>query len=355
MFGSSVLAVVLTGMGQTACAAARDHWRGPAGSDRPGRGNQRRLGDARRGRSRRPGRQRLSRSIRWRRRSFSSRPRQPNRPGWKVQPQRDKPGHRALQEKVMALAPSDFTFVQTLIRQQAAIDLKQRQELPCRNPHGGLAGLEGFKSIEELVAQVAKGTPCGSEGESGGGDYDATNLLLSRIKPFEALGRSVLPELFVKRGRPASCGSGVRLPRRPRSRTASPCCWRTTSRITCMNIQILATDLETSSSGAARADTKLEVNQGCRCAVAGGVLQPERGVGVAVRGGVRSIVQLNMLNLDWPLAASSPPRTSSFSQHSHLFQQPHAKANPCSNPRASLAPMAICFWAEGDDSQHRPP
>src|SRR5262245_13695461 len=99
----------------------------------------------------------------------------------------------------MALAPADFAFVQSYIRQRAAIDLGDDKSYLVETRLAALARLEGFKCVADLVARVRLGTPTDLSRKIVEAMTTNETSFFRDVKPFEALKRFILPELFARR------------------------------------------------------------------------------------------------------------------------------------------------------------
>ncbi len=205
----------------------------------------------------------------------------------------------------MGLAATDFAFVQTLARQQAAIDLGDDKGYLVESRLANLARLEGFKCVGDLVARARGGPPTDLHRKIIEALTTHETSFFRDVKPFEALRRVILPELFLKRAAvrqlriwSAACSTGQEpysIAMLLRQDFAGYLNW---------NIQVLATDLSREVIQRARSGrfSQLEVNRGLPARLLVSYFTQISATEWQCREEVRNMVQFATLNLvgPWP-------------------------------------------------------
>lgn len=165
----------------------------------------------------------------------------------------------------MAISSADFTYVQTLVRDRAAIVLEDRQGYLVEARLSPVARAAGMDSVGALVTRLRASHPGGLHSRVVEAMTTNETSFFRDIHPFEALERHLLPELIARRAAQrrlsiwsAACSSGqepytvamVLADRFPQLRG-----W---------DVRILATDISTQMLQRASAGrySQLEMNRG---------------------------------------------------------------------------------------------
>lgn len=165
----------------------------------------------------------------------------------------------------MAISKSDFDFISQLARSQAAIVLEPGKEYLVEARLGSLAQREGFQSMEALIAKVRTEPPNGLQHKVIDSLTTNETSFFRDFHPFEALRKSIIPELIEKRAHTrqltiwsAACSTG----QEPFS--LAMMLYEHFPQLRDWNISIHATDLSPTVLKAAKlaAYTQFEVNRG---------------------------------------------------------------------------------------------
>jgi chemotaxis protein methyltransferase CheR len=207
--------------------------------------------------------------------------------------------------QAMTLNATEFDYVRRLVKDQAAIVLEDDKRYLVESRLLPLVRREGFLSLSQLVNKLQSEHFNGLQRQVVEAMTTNETSFFRDFHPFEALRKSVLPDLISKRGPTpelaiwcAACSAG----QEPYSlaillREHFP-------RLASGNIRILATDLSSEMLARARAGrySQLEVNRGLPAALLVKYFQ-KRGVDWYLRDDIRCMVDFRILNLadPWPL------------------------------------------------------
>ncbi len=205
----------------------------------------------------------------------------------------------------MAIQSGTFEYVRTLVEKRAAIVLETGKEYLVESRLAPLARTEGFKSVDELVEQLAKGLPGPLHTKIVEAMTTNETTFFRDVHPFEALRTTILPELIQARAATrrlniwsAACSSGqepVTICMIIKEHFPQLANWR---------ISFLGTDLSSTMVERARAGrfSQLEVNRGLPAPL---LLKYFTKVGMdwVVREDIRAMVDYQVMNLaaPWPV------------------------------------------------------
>ena len=165
----------------------------------------------------------------------------------------------------MALNPTDFQFVSTLVRQRSAIVLEPEKSYLLEARLTPLARAEGFASLEALVAQMRAQPFNGLHRKVVEAMTTNETSFFRDLHPFEALRQVVLPEVLKHRQATrtlniwcAACSSGQE------PYTVAMTLLEHFPQLSGWNFRILATDLSGEMVARSRAGRygQIEVNRG---------------------------------------------------------------------------------------------
>jgi chemotaxis protein methyltransferase CheR len=115
----------------------------------------------------------------------------------------------------MRITPSDFEYVQDLVRKRSAIVLESGKEYLVESRLSAVARDEGFTSIDRLVAELRRSPANGLHRKAVEAMTTNETTFFRDIHPFQALRLQVLPELIQRRAAQrqlsiwcAGCSSG---------------------------------------------------------------------------------------------------------------------------------------------------
>jgi len=165
----------------------------------------------------------------------------------------------------VALSPADFQFLSTLVRQRSAIVLEPEKSYLLEARLSPLARIEGFGSIETLVAALRQQTFNGLHRKVVEAMTTNETSFFRDLHPFEALRLVVLPEVIARRQLErrltiwcAACSSGQE------PYTVAMTLLEHFPQLAGWDLRILATDLSRDMVAKARAGRygQMEVNRG---------------------------------------------------------------------------------------------
>ena len=165
----------------------------------------------------------------------------------------------------MALSSADFTYVQTLVRDRAAIVLEDRQDYLVQARLAPVAHDAGLDSVGALVTRLRASHPGGLHSRVVEAMTTNETSFFRDVHPFEALERHLLPELIARRGAQrrlsiwsAACSSGQE------PYTVAMILADRFPQLHAWDVRILATDISTQMVERARAGryAQLEMNRG---------------------------------------------------------------------------------------------
>jgi chemotaxis protein methyltransferase CheR len=246
---------------------------------------------------------------------------------------------------VNALAPTDFTFVQTLVRQQSAIDLGPDKVYLVQSRLEPLARQQGYPSLADMLEEARRPGAI----ELGRRIVEALTTnetsFFRDVKPFEALRKIVLPDMFQRRRTQrqlriwsAACSTGQEaysIAMLLRQDFATYLNW---------NIQILGTDLSREVVDRARVArySQLEVNRGLPVRLLTLYFeQVGRGDWVC-KPEIRDMVHFRVLNLidNWP---GMPQQDIIFLRNVLIYFTPETRRNILQRIRSVLSPDGYLF------------
>ena len=244
-----------------------------------------------------------------------------------------------------ALAPTDFTFVQTLVRQQSAIDLGPDKVYLVQSRLEPLARQQGYPSLADMLEEARRPGAI----ELGRRIVEALTTnetsFFRDVKPFEALRKIVLPDMFQRRRAQrqlriwsAACSTGQEaysIAMLLRQDFAAYLSW---------NIQILGTDLSREVVDRARTArySQLEVNRGLPVRLLTLYFeQVGRGDWVC-KPEIRDMVHFRVLNLidNWP---GMPQQDIIFLRNVLIYFTPETRRNILQRIRGVLSPDGYLF------------
>jgi chemotaxis protein methyltransferase CheR len=207
----------------------------------------------------------------------------------------------------MTLNAAEFDYVRRLVKDQAAIVLEDDKGYLVESRLLPVARRAGFLSLSQLVEKLQSAHIDGLQRQVVEAMTTNETSFFRDFHPFEALRKSVLPDLIAKRGPTreldiwcAACSAGqepysvAMLLREDFPHLAS---W---------NTRILATDLSSEMLARARAGrySQLEVNRGLPAPLLVKYFQ-KQGFDWYLRDDIRRMVDFRMVNLaePWPLLA----------------------------------------------------
>lgn len=208
----------------------------------------------------------------------------------------------------MAMNASDFDYIRRLVLDQSAIVLEDDKQYLAESRLLPLARREGFDSIGAMVASLLANKFNGLHRKVAEAMTTNETSFFRDFHPFEALRKSILPELMLKRASnralniwSAACSSGQEpysLAMLLQEDFPSMAGW---------NIRIFATELCTEMLDRAREGryTQLEVNRGLPAKLLVKYFR-QHGVDWQIKEELRSQIQFQAINLaqQWPLLSS---------------------------------------------------
>ncbi|QBI21258.1 protein-glutamate O-methyltransferase CheR [Egibacter rhizosphaerae] len=203
----------------------------------------------------------------------------------------------------MSLAPADFDYVRTLVRDEAAIVVEPGKSYLVESRLAPVARRHGLQTIDRLVQQLRRGSPRLRDEVVEAMTTNETSFFRD-VHPFTSLEERVIPELMQRRAArrqlvfwSAACSSGqepysvAMLLREKFPQLAS---W---------NVRIVASDISAEMLGRAAAGrfSQLEVNRGLPARYLAKYFQRE-GAEWQISDEIRRMVEFRAVNLiqPWP-------------------------------------------------------
>ena len=207
----------------------------------------------------------------------------------------------------MTLSQPEFNYIRRLVLEQSAIVLEEDKGYLVESRLLPLARREGFKSLDHLVQKLQAEPFQGLHRRAVEAMTTNETSFFRDFHPFEALKKSVLPNLITRRATErelsiwcAASSSG----QEPYSLALLIC--ESLPQLLGWEVRILATDLSTDILARAREGrySQLEVNRGLPAALLVKYFQ-KRGCDWYLRDDIRSMVDFQILNLAnaWPMMA----------------------------------------------------
>lgn len=204
----------------------------------------------------------------------------------------------------MAIRSEDFGYIQELVRRHSAIVLESGKEYLVEARLGPVARRAGFKSIDEMVAQL-RGQPYDGLHEKAIEAMTTNETSFFRdIHPFEGLRKMVIPEFLEKRSIEralniwcAAASSGQE------PYTIAMVLRQHFPMLAGWTVRILATDISNEMVERAREGcfSQLEVNRGLPASLLVKYFQ-KRGMEWQLKDEIRGMVEFSQVNLagPWP-------------------------------------------------------
>jgi chemotaxis protein methyltransferase CheR len=206
------------------------------------------------------------------------------------------------------LTPSDFEYVRTLVHQRAAIVLEHDKAYLVEARLLNVARTAGFPSVANLIAQLRASKFNDLHRQVVEAMTINETSFFRDIQPFEALRKSILPDILARRKTEhslriwcAACSTGQE------AYTIAMLLREHFPQLKSWCIEILATDLSTQALERARRGTysQLEVNRGLPVAYLLKYFH-KRGVNWQINDDIRKMIQFRPLNLiePWPAVSA---------------------------------------------------
>lgn len=206
---------------------------------------------------------------------------------------------------MMAITASEFDYIQRLVLDQSAIVLENDKQYLAESRLLPLARREGFDSLASLVACLRAKTFTGLHRKVVEAMTTNETSFFRDLHPFEALRKSILPELMEKRAESrelnfwsAACSSGQEpysLALLLREYFPALCGWK---------VRIMATDLSAEILNRAREGrySQLEVNRGLPASLLVKYFR-QQGCDWQIQEDLRRSIEFQIVNLAeaWPL------------------------------------------------------
>lgn len=207
----------------------------------------------------------------------------------------------------MAITPTEFEVVRTLVRHEAGIVLEQGKEYLVEARLSPLARREGLPGASELIAQLGR-----VKGPLHTRVVEAmtTNetIFFRDVEPFEVLRKEVLPALMESRRTTRRLGIWCGASSTGQEPYSVAMTLLDTPELAGWHVDILATDISTDVLARARAGlySQLEVNRGLPASYLVKYFE-KKGLEWQISERVRSMVRFDYLNLMRPLPAMPAP------------------------------------------------
>lgn len=244
----------------------------------------------------------------------------------------------------MPLSPADFQFVSTLVRQRSAIVLEPEKAYLLEARLSPLARVEGFGTIEAMVAQMRAQPYNGLHRKVVEAMTTNETSFFRDLHPFDALKTVVLPDAIKQRGADrrlniwcAACSSGQE------PYTIAMTILDHFPMLATWNIKILATDISSDMVAKSRAGRygQIEVNRGLPANLLVKYFE-KKGMEWVVRPEAQRLCEFRELNLIEPWG-NLPQMDVVFLRNVLIYFDVETKRNILNNVRKVLQPWGYLF------------